>query len=45
MGSLLHVYAGTQHAFFNDTYPNNYDEVAASLSWDRTVSFLRRLVI
>lgn len=37
----LHIYPGTQHAFFNDTYPDNYDGVAATLSWDRTISFLR----
>ena len=38
----IHIYPGTQHAFFNDTYPDNYDDVAASLSWDRTISFLQR---
>ena len=41
----LHVYADTQHAFFNDTYPKSYDEAAARLSWDRTVSFLLRCLI
>jgi carboxymethylenebutenolidase len=38
----IHIYPGTQHAFFNDTYADSYDEVAAALSWDRTVSFLRQ---
>jgi carboxymethylenebutenolidase len=37
----LHIYDGTQHAFFNDTRPDLYDEAAASLSWDRTLTFLR----
>ena len=37
----LHIYPGTRHAFFNDTYSDCYDPDAASLSWDRTVSFLR----
>jgi carboxymethylenebutenolidase len=37
----LHLYPGTRHAFFNDTYPDCYDAAAPSLSWDRTASFLR----
>jgi len=37
----IHIYPGTQHAFFNDTRPESYDEAAAQLSWDRTVTFLR----
>jgi len=37
----LHIYTGTRHAFFNDTYPDCYDAGAASLSWERTTSFLR----
>lgn len=36
------VYEGTRHAFFNDTVPTHYETVAASLSWDRTISFLRK---
>ena len=35
----LHVYPGTQHAFFNDTRPDLYDEAAAKLSWERTMRF------
>ena len=38
----IHVYAGTRHAFFDETVPTHYDAVAASLSWERTISFLRR---
>ena len=37
----IHVYPGTLHAFFNDTVPTHYDPDAASLSWDRTISFLQ----
>lgn len=33
-------YAGTGHAFFNDDRPEVYDETAATLSWDRTLTFL-----
>ena len=36
----MHIYPGTQHAFFNDTYTESYDAAAAQLSWDRTVAFL-----
>ena len=32
---------GTQHAFFNDHRPEGYDHAAATLSWDRTIAFLR----
>jgi carboxymethylenebutenolidase len=37
----IHIYPGTQHAFFNDTRPEAYDQAAAKLSWERTVAFLR----
>jgi carboxymethylenebutenolidase len=33
-------YAGTGHAFFNDDRPQVYHEAAATLSWDRTLTFL-----
>jgi carboxymethylenebutenolidase len=36
----IHIYWGTDHAFFNDTRPS-YDAAAAELSWDRTVGFFR----
>ena len=31
----IHIYEGTQHAFFNDVRADLYDETAATLSWDR----------
>jgi carboxymethylenebutenolidase len=38
----LHIYDGTQHAFFNDARPDLYDQMAAQLSWDRTLTFLTK---
>jgi carboxymethylenebutenolidase len=37
----IHIYLDTQHAFFNDTRASSYDNAAATLSWDRTVTFFR----
>ena len=37
----IHVYPGTDHAFFNDTRPEVYDAAAAATAWQRTVDFLR----
>jgi carboxymethylenebutenolidase len=37
----VHIYWGTQHAFFNDARPDLFDADAATLSWDRTVAFFR----
>ena len=34
-----HDYPGTEHAFHNDTSAERYNEAAARLSWDRTISF------
>ena len=36
------TYAGVDHAFFNDTRPEVYDEKAATDSWKRTLAFLRK---
>lgn len=36
----LHVYDGSDHAFFNDTRPEVYDAASASKAWDRTLVFL-----
>jgi carboxymethylenebutenolidase len=37
----MHVYPGTDHAFFNDTRPEVYDPEAAADAWRRTVEFFR----
>jgi len=37
----FHLYDGVDHAFFNDTRPDVYDETAANLAWTRTLEFLR----
>jgi carboxymethylenebutenolidase len=37
----IFMYDGTQHAFFNDTGPR-YNEAAAKLAWDRTITFLKQ---
>ena len=33
-----HIYPDTNHGFHNDTTPR-YDEAAAELAWDRTITF------
>ena len=38
----MHIYPGTDHAFFNDTRPEVYDPEAAADAWRRTVAFLRQ---
>jgi carboxymethylenebutenolidase len=35
----LNMYPGTQHGFHNDTSTARYDEKAARLAWNRTMSF------
>ena len=35
------IYDGVDHAFFNDTRPEVYDEHASSTAWVRTLEFLR----
>jgi carboxymethylenebutenolidase len=37
----LHVYAGAQHAFNNDTSAARYDKAAADLAWSRTVALFK----
>lgn len=37
----MHVYPGTDHAFFNDTRPGIYQPDAAKESWIRTLDFFR----
>ena len=36
----MHMYAGTQHGFHNNSTPR-YDEAAAKLAWERTIAFFR----
>jgi carboxymethylenebutenolidase len=36
----FHVYPGVDHAFFNDTRPEVYDDAASTLAWQRTIDFL-----
>ncbi|MBI5284477.1 MAG: dienelactone hydrolase family protein [Chloroflexi bacterium] len=38
----FHMYAGTDHAFFNDSRPEIYNDAAAKLSWDRTLAFFKQ---
>lgn len=38
----LYTYEGAQHAFNNDTAPTRYNEAAAKLAWDRTISFFQK---
>ncbi|MGO9341833.1 MAG: dienelactone hydrolase family protein [Acidimicrobiales bacterium] len=37
----IYIYDGADHAFFNDTRPEVYDEAAAQTAWTRTIAFLR----
>ena len=38
----LYLYEGAQHAFHNDTAPTRYNEVAAKLAWERTLTFFQK---
>lgn len=38
----LYIYEGAQHAFNNDTAPTRYNEAAAKLAWERTITFLKK---
>ncbi len=38
----LHVYAGANHAFNNDTNAARYNKEAADLAWGRTIAFLKK---
>ena len=37
----MFIYPNAEHAFFNDTRPEVYDEDAATQAWNRTLSFFR----
>lgn len=36
-----HIYPGVDHAFFNDTRPEVYNEEASADAWTRTIDFLK----
>jgi carboxymethylenebutenolidase len=38
----LYVYEGVNHAFHNDTAPTRYNQAAATLAWQRTISFFNK---
>lgn len=38
----IHMYAGAQHAFNNDSNPSRYNKEAAELAWKRTVDFFKK---
>jgi carboxymethylenebutenolidase len=40
--ATLHVYPGTEHAFFNDARPEVYKAEAADQAWRRTLVFLNQ---
>jgi carboxymethylenebutenolidase len=39
--NAMHVYAGTEHGFFNDADSGRYNAEAAQLAWSRTMAFLK----
>ena len=39
--ATFHVYAGTDHAFFNDERPEVYNAEASSTAWARTLALFR----
>jgi carboxymethylenebutenolidase len=39
--ATLHIYPGTDHAFFNDTRPEVYDAEASATGWARTLELFR----
>jgi carboxymethylenebutenolidase len=38
----MHIYPGTQHAFFNDARPHIYNPQAAADAWQRTLAWFRK---
>jgi carboxymethylenebutenolidase len=38
----FHQYAGTEHAFFNDTRPEVHNAAASKESWERTIAFYKK---
>ena len=43
--ATVHVYPGTDHAFFNDTRAEVHDTDAAKLAWERTIEFFKANLI
>lgn len=41
----LYLYEGVNHAFHNDTAPTRYNEAAAKLAWQRTITFFKKYVL
>jgi carboxymethylenebutenolidase len=41
----LYMYEGVNHAFHNDTSAARYNEVAAKLAWERTLTFLKKHLV
>lgn len=39
--ATLHIHAGAQHAFFNDTRPDVFDAAASEVAWGRTTELFR----
>jgi len=37
----VHIYPGTEHAFFNDARPEAHNAAAAKQSWERTLAFFK----
>jgi len=40
----LYTYEGVNHAFHNDTAPTRYNEAAAKLAWQRSITFFKKYV-
>ncbi len=38
----VHIYPGTDHAFFNDARPEVYNEKAAADAWQRVLEFFAK---
>jgi carboxymethylenebutenolidase len=41
--NALHVYPGTQHAFFDPTHPAGHDPEASTLAWTRSLDFVKTI--
>lgn len=41
----LYLYEGVNHAFHNDTAPTRYNQAAAKLAWQRTITFFKKYIV